>query len=350
MPTRQPAVPSRPGAAAAFAVGAQRSLSCMCGHNSIPHSLVRKLSIIRCFRLCVYGGRMRRNRGAGGGGICRHAQLMCTRAPPSTGSATPVMKFASSEARNSAALATSQAVPILWRSGTRASRAGGDFGAALAAGAGAGIDRHRRVHQSRQDDVGADAVFGVLDGELLGEGDQAGLGRLVGDVGILLPGGDRRDGDDDARALRPHHREHVLACHDRAAQVDGRDAVEGLLGDLIERRIAAGDAHARHCNASTSMRPQRSARGLDHRGERAARSADVGRERRALRHPPARPSRRSPRRTARIVVDGEHLGAFLREAQHGGAAVAHAFAGRLAGPDHDGDLVLETHAATSAKA
>src|ERR1700738_2324404 len=48
---------------------------------------------------------------------------MWTRAPPSTGSATPVMKFASSEARNSAALATSQAVPILRRSGTRASRA-----------------------------------------------------------------------------------------------------------------------------------------------------------------------------------------------------------------------------------
>jgi hypothetical protein len=40
-----------------------------------------------------------------------------------TGSATPVMKFASSDARNNAAFATSQGVPILWRSGTRASRA-----------------------------------------------------------------------------------------------------------------------------------------------------------------------------------------------------------------------------------
>src|SRR5215470_4006805 len=49
-------------------------------------------------------------------------QLIWTRAPPSTGSATPVMKFASSEARNNAALATSQAVPILCRNGTRASR------------------------------------------------------------------------------------------------------------------------------------------------------------------------------------------------------------------------------------
>jgi hypothetical protein len=33
------------------------------------------------------------------------------------------MKFASSDARNNAAFATSQGVPILWRSGTRASRA-----------------------------------------------------------------------------------------------------------------------------------------------------------------------------------------------------------------------------------
>src|SRR5215510_9267176 len=49
-------------------------------------------------------------------------QPMCASAPPSTGSATPVMKFASSEARKSAALATSQAVPMRRRSGTRASR------------------------------------------------------------------------------------------------------------------------------------------------------------------------------------------------------------------------------------
>src|SRR5207302_11351755 len=40
-------------------------------------------------------------------------QPIFTSAPPSTGSATPVMKLASSEARNRAALATSHAVPIL---------------------------------------------------------------------------------------------------------------------------------------------------------------------------------------------------------------------------------------------
>ena len=72
---------------------------------------------------------------------------MRTRAPPSTGNAMPVMKFASSDERKSAAFATSQGVPILRRSGTRASRA-----AATSAGfcgyAGARINRHRGVNQS----------------------------------------------------------------------------------------------------------------------------------------------------------------------------------------------------------
>src|SRR6187549_1872921 len=45
-----------------------------------------------------------------------------TLAPPSTGKVTPVMKLASSDARNSAALATSHPVPILRRSGTLESR------------------------------------------------------------------------------------------------------------------------------------------------------------------------------------------------------------------------------------
>src|SRR3954449_10482679 len=100
------------------------------------------------------------------------------------------MKLASSEARNSAALATSQAVPILPRSGTLASRAaatsarglpgggaragtalGAPIGARLAGRAGAGVHRDRRIHQPRQDAIGADAVGRVLDRDLLGEGD-----------------------------------------------------------------------------------------------------------------------------------------------------------------------------------
>src|SRR3974377_2285142 len=35
----------------------------------------------------------------------------------------------------------------------------------------------------------------------------------------------------------------MLASHDGAAQVDGGDAVERNLGDLVEWRVAAGDTH-----------------------------------------------------------------------------------------------------------
>jgi hypothetical protein len=205
------------------------------------------------------------------------------------------MKFASSDARNSAAFATSQA---------------------------------------------AHTEFGILDGDLLSERDHRRLGRLVGHVGILLPGGDRGDRDDDARALRAHHRQDVLAGHDGAAQVDGRDAVECRLGDLGERRVAAGDAHAdivvQHIDAAPTLPCS-----LDHRRERRL-LGDVSLKRNAF---PARLARHGHRFLGggKIVVDGEHLRSLLSEAQHGGAAVADALARRLASADNDGDLVFETH-------
>src|SRR4029077_7945046 len=46
---------------------------------------------------------------------------------------------------------------------------------------------------------------------------------------------------------------------------------------------------------------------------------------------------------AEMIVDREHLGPFLSEAQHGGAAVAHALARGLSCADDDGDFILETH-------
>src|SRR5262245_49480133 len=70
---------------------------------------------------------------------------------------------------------------------------GRDLGPALYTDTGARIDRHQRVHQSGQDDIGPHPEFRILNGDLLSEGDQPGLGRLVGHIGVLLPGGDRRD-------------------------------------------------------------------------------------------------------------------------------------------------------------
>src|SRR6185437_9004774 len=48
-------------------------------------------------------------------------------------------------------------------------------------------------------------------------------------------------------------------------------------------------------------------------------------------------------RRGEVVIDAQHLGALARKSQRGGAAVADAFAGRLAGADDDGDAILQTH-------
>src|SRR4029077_4364519 len=82
-------------------------------------------------------------------------------------------------------------------------------------------------------------------------------------------------------------------------------------------------------------------RGLGHRGESRF-FGNIGLEREAF---PARLPRHCHRLLGggEIVVDGEHLGPFLNEAQHGGTAVAHAFARGLACTDDDGDFVLGTH-------
>jgi hypothetical protein len=44
-----------------------------------------------------------------------------------------------------------------------------------------------------------------------------------------------------------------------------------------------------------------------------------------------------------IAIDDENIGALLRKAQHGGAAVAEAFARPLPGANDDRDFVLEAH-------
>src|SRR5215475_13017736 len=119
-----------------------------------------------------------------------------------------------------------------------------DLGAWLVELAGAGVDRHRRVHQAGQDDVGADAVLGVLVGELLREAHHRRLGRLVGDVGVGGEHGHRRDVDDGAALLLAHDRDHLRAGEDAALEIDRHAAVERLLGDLVELGIAARQRHA----------------------------------------------------------------------------------------------------------
>jgi hypothetical protein len=125
-------------------------------------------------------------------------------------------------------------------------------------------------------------------------------------------------------------------------QVDGDDAVERLLGDLGRRRVAARNAQAhvvmQHVDAAELF-----PRGADHGGERVL-PGDVGLERHAGTVLPGH--RRGLFRQGEIAVRRHHGGTLLDEAQHRGAPIAHALAGRLARTDDDGDLVLQAHGVT----
>ena len=246
-----------------------------------------------------------------------------------------MMKLASSEARNSAALATSQAVPILRRSGTRASRSAATWAAALAAHPGARVDRHRRVHQTGQDHIGTNAILRILDRHLLGESDHRRLRRLVCDKGVVLQCGKRGDHDDGARALLSHDRDDVLAGHDGAAQVDGTDPVESFLRKIEQRGIAAGDADAdivmKNVDAAPAFLRCR------YGGGECCFFGDVGFEGDAF-PAPLLDHRSCLLRREEVTIDSHDLRTLLRESQRRGTAIAHPFARALAGANNDGSF------------
>src|SRR6516225_9510739 len=132
----------------------------------------------------------------------------------------------------------------------------------------------------------------------------------------------------------------MLTGDDGAAQVDGSDAVECGLSDLVERRVPACNAHTDIVVEDIDM-PPTSSRRLDHRHERRL-DSDVRFECDAF---PACLSRYGDCLLGggEIVVDRQHLGALLREAQNRGTAIAQPFARRLTRAYYDGDFVLKTH-------
>jgi hypothetical protein len=132
----------------------------------------------------------------------------------------------------------------------------------------------------------------------------------------------------------------MLTGHNGPAQVDGSDVVECGLGDLVKRRVPAGNTHADVVVENVDT-PPTSSRRLDHRHERRL-DSDVRFECDAL---STRLSCYSDCLLGRgeIVVDCQHLGAFLSETQNRGTAIAQPLARRLTGAYDDGDLVLETH-------
>jgi hypothetical protein len=116
-----------------------------------------------------------------------------------------------------------------------------------------------------------------------------------------------------------HQRQDMFAGHDGAAQIDGSDAVERSLGDLVKRRVPAGNAHANIVVEDVDAPPALSRR-LDHRHERRL-DSDVRLECDAFsaclsRHGDGFLSR------GEIVVDCQNPRAFLGETQNRGAAVA----------------------------
>src|SRR5437588_1544538 len=115
----------------------------------------------------------------------------------------------------------------------------------------------------------------------------------------------------------------MFAGHDGAAEVNGGYAVKCSLGDFIERRIPASDAHADIIMKDVDAAPTPS-RGLDHRRE-CRLLGNVGFEGDAF---PTRLSRHRDRFLGgrKIVVDGQHLGGFLSETQNRSATIAQALA------------------------
>ena len=140
--------------------------------------------------------------------------------PPSTGRVTPVIQRASSLARNTAAAATSQAVP----SAPRRLDSGGEATAEL----GLGCLAEHRVEQRRGDVTGRDrvdtnALATVRVGHVDGERVHTALRRRVADVAVAAQRGDRPDVHDRACTLGGHDRHRVLGREERGAQAD-RDA------------------------------------------------------------------------------------------------------------------------------
>jgi hypothetical protein len=111
----------------------------------------------------------------------------------------------------------------------------------------------------------------------------------------------------------------MLTGHDGAAQIDSSDAIECSLGDLVKRRIPAGNTHADIVVEDVDA-PPTTTRRLDHRHERRL-DSNIGFKCDAF---SACLSRYGDCLLGggEIDVDCQHLGAFLHETQNRGAAVA----------------------------
>ena len=96
-----------------------------------------------------------------------------------------------------------------------------------------------RVLRDRRDHVGRDVVLLALDGEHVGQTDEAHLrGAVVRLAEVAEDAGGRRGEDDAAVLPLLHHAERGLRDVERALQVDVEDDLEVLRRELRERLVA----------------------------------------------------------------------------------------------------------------
>ena len=137
-----------------------------------------------------------------------------------------------------------------------------------------------------------------------------------------------------------HDRQGMFAGHDRAAQVDRDDPVEGFFGNFGDRRIAAGDADADIVVQDVDPAPSFLGRGDDVRQFRFNRDIRLAGHAGAAffgNHGGGFLRRRD------IAVDRHDLRPFAGVQHRRRTAVADAFARALARAHDDGNLVLEPH-------
>jgi hypothetical protein len=168
---------------------------------------------------------------------------MSTGMPPSAGSDAPVMKSASSEARNNSALATTQAVPCMPCGGTRASRRRmiSSRGLLMVRARGSMVigvaTRRSRMALARM-------PYSTL---RIASCDHTGFRHLEGNVWIVLPRGDGLDHQDHARFLRAHDRKRSDGAFGSRSGLQGSSA-------KVVLRIGEGDVGLRR---APDQRPRR---------------------------------------------------------------------------------------------
>src|ERR1051326_2263179 len=132
----------------------------------------------------------------------------------------------------------------------------------------------------------------------------------------------------------------MLAGHDRASEVDRRNAVIGLFGEFLDGLVAAADADpdiiVQDVDAAPTLDRSRHCRGEG----RLARNVGLKRDTLAAL---AGGQCRGLLYGAELAIYREDRGAFLCEAQYGGTAVADTLAWALPGADDDGDFTCEAH-------